>query len=63
MVLSFCNSVGNAGVIPTKLLNWEYDTLLFAQVPLYCDMSTLCWITQRSVARQPTGKQDSAQAR
>jgi hypothetical protein len=23
----------------------------------------LCWITQRSVARQPTGKQDSAQAR
>jgi hypothetical protein len=21
-------------------------------------MSTLCWFTQRSVARQPTGKQD-----
>jgi hypothetical protein len=29
----------------------------------YCDMSTHCWVAQQSVARQPTGKQDSSQAR
>jgi hypothetical protein len=30
----------------------------YLPVGIYCDMSTLCWITQRSVVRKPTGKQE-----
>jgi hypothetical protein len=39
-------------------INYTRFMWLTSVFETYCDMSTLCWITQRNVARQPFGKQE-----